>query len=191
MATWSDSELGEFGFDQLGWSRKFDLPAFAVFEYGGFSNSAVHGGRSSVTVVIEADHEDEMPTAEMIAVARLTIQNHQSLIDQGTTALFDDIDGDGPNSGMWWHGDIDHVREIVASRFYRRPMNPLTGPADLRTLLGRPSIIVQQRGYGYDHPCAIIAFEALFEPEHGVGLLTDGRSILGTGYQVDVSPYST
>ena len=28
-----------------------------------------------------------------------------------------------------------------------------------------------------------------FEEEHGVGVLTDGRTILGTGYSSDVSPY--
>jgi hypothetical protein len=189
LAIWSDPELGVFEYDELGWSREFDLPAFAVFEYGGFSNSAVHAGSSSVTVLIEADDEDEKPTAGMIAVARLAIKNHESLVDQGASALFDDIRGNGPDSGMWWHGAIEHVREIVASRFNREPMNLLTGPTDLRSLLGRPRIIVQQRGYKYDYPCAIVEFEALFEPEHGVGLLTDGRSILGTGYQMEVSPY--
>ena len=31
--------------------------------------------------------------------------------------------------------------------------------------------------------------EATFDPEHGIGLLTDGHQILGTGYQMDVSPF--
>jgi hypothetical protein len=34
-----------------------------------------------------------------------------------------------------------------------------------------------------------LAFEAPFEEEHGVGVLTDGVAILGTGYRYDVTPF--
>ena len=32
-------------------------------------------------------------------------------------------------------------------------------------------------------------FEAEFDIEHGLGVLTDGNRILGTGYQTSVTPY--
>lgn len=65
----------------------------------------------------------------------------------------------------------------------------LTETEDLLLYLGAPSIYIQSSTYGYDQPCATIMFESTFEPEHGIGMLTDGNRILGIGYQMDVSPF--
>ena len=43
-------------------------------------------------------------------------------------------------------------------------------------------------GYPID-PLVELSFHAAFEEEHGVSVLTDGDSILGTGYYLDVVPY--
>jgi hypothetical protein len=53
------------------------------------------------------------------------------------------------------------------------------------------SICVRPRVEGYDKPIVELRFAAAFEEEHGVGVLTDGGKILGTGYSVDVTPYES
>jgi hypothetical protein len=34
-----------------------------------------------------------------------------------------------------------------------------------------------------------LSFHAAFEENHGVGVLTDGETIVGTGYGADVTPF--
>ncbi len=189
MQTWEDDQLGIFKFDRYEWSRMFELPAFSVFRYDGIEKPAANAGSPFVELMFEADDEEDIPTEEEIAVARLTINNHQNLLNEGIVALFNDILGKEPDSGMWWHLDIKHVREIIVARLVGSHANPLIKPEDLHMLMGQPSILVQESNCGYDQPCAIIRVEAIFEPEHGIGLLTDGNRILGTGYQMDVSPF--
>jgi hypothetical protein len=190
MQTWKDAQLGTFMYDGHGWwSRTFELPAFSVFRYGGFNEPPAKAGSPIVDILFEADDEKGIPTEGEIAVARRTIDNHRQLVSEGIVALFKDILGKGPDSGMWWHSDIENVREMVSGRFVGPHESSLLEPEDLHLLMGKPSIVVQESGYGYDQPCAIICFEAIFEPEHGIGLLTDGNRILGIGYQMDVSPF--
>lgn len=104
-------------------------------------------------------------------------------------ALFDDLHGKGPSSGMWWHGDIDSIYEDLSEETGSLRSLKIEQPESLTRLLGSPSIMIREFGYGYKEPRATICFEALFEIEHGIGILTDGMTILGTGYQMDVSPF--
>lgn len=180
MSSWTHSELGQFSFEEyLGWVHEFELPAFARFTLPGKKEC----DRSSVELAIEADEPDEFPGDEMIDVARKVVANHQRLTNEGVRVFYDDICGIGPDSGMWWHNDFDHVNEILDHHGTR-----LTEPDDVFALLGGSSIFVQQLGYGYDASCAIIGFESPIDVEHGIGWLTDGARILGTGYRSDVSP---
>ena len=41
----------------------------------------------------------------------------------------------------------------------------------------------------YPKPIAELTFAAAFDPEHGVGVLTDGKKILGTGYSGDAEQF--
>ncbi|MEZ6130058.1 MAG: hypothetical protein R3C59_15345 [Planctomycetaceae bacterium] len=180
MSSWTHNELGEFSFEEyLGWVREFELPAFARFTLPGNKEY----NRSSVELAIEADQEDEFPGDRMIDIARKVVANHKRLTDEGVIAFYDDICGNGHDSGMWWHDDLDHVNEILNHHGAR-----LAEPDDVFALLGGSSILVQEFGYGYDAPCAIIGFESPIDVEHGIGWLTDGARILGTGYRSDVSP---
>ncbi|MCP4148636.1 MAG: hypothetical protein GY757_12895 [bacterium] len=190
MKTWKDAQLGTFTYDEYTWTRSFELPAFSVFRYFGFNKPLAQNGNPVVELMFEADDERDIPTEGEITVAGRTINNHQQLVNEGTEALFNDFLGKGPGSGMWWHGDIEHVREIVAESFDDPQSIPLDNPPHLHMLMGQPSIMVQESGYGYDQACAIISFEAVFEVEHGIGMLTDGNRILGVGYQMDVSPFA-
>jgi hypothetical protein len=185
MTSWKHEELGVFSFDQIGWCRTFDFPAFEVFKYGGPRKPNEDSGTSKVDLTFEGEDENDFPSEEEIGVARRVIANHERLLAEGVQFLFNDLLEIGPDSGMWWRGSIGQVREIVANYC----SNLLENTDDLVRLLGQPAIFIQEFGYGYDHPCAIISFESVFEQEHGIGLLTDGERILGIGYSVDASAF--
>jgi hypothetical protein len=185
MTIWTHEELGSFSFDQTGWSRTFELPAFEVFKYGNYRKPNEESGTSKVYLTFEGWDESDFPSEEEIAVARRVIVNHEHLLAEGVQFLFNDLLGTGPDSGIWWRGNIGQVREIIANYCDNR----LENVDDLVCLLGQPRIFIQESGYGYDHPCAIISFESVFEQEHGIGMLTDGKRILGIGYQTDASPF--
>jgi hypothetical protein len=185
MTNWTQEELGSFSFDQTGWCRTFDFPAFEAFRYGGPRKPNEDSGSSEVDLTFEADDEGDFPSEAEIAVARQVIANHELLLAEGIQLLFNDLLGIGPDSGMWWRGGIGQVREIIAN-YGSYTFESLD---DLGRLLGQPRIFIQEFGYGYDSPCAIINFEAVFEQEHGIGMLTDGKRILGIGYQTDASPF--
>jgi len=190
LKSWVDSILGSFHFNEYQWERSIRMEAFSVFHCSEASDVSIDASHSYVVLGIEADDESEVPSEEVMEVARLTIKNHRYLIDEALKALFDDFVGDGPGSEMWWHSAIDHVREIVVSRAVATDSIQLNNPEDLHALLGKPSIRAQEYGYGYDKPCTTICFEAVFEPEHGIGILTNGSEVLGVGYQMDVSPFN-
>lgn len=185
MTNWIHEELGTFSFDQIGWCRTFDFPAFEAFRYGGPRKPNENSGSSEVDLTFEADDEGDFPSEAEIAVARQVIANHELLLAEAVQLLFNDLLGIGPDLGIWWRGSIDQVREIIAN-YGSYTLETLD---DLGHLLGQPRIFIQESGYGYDYPCAIISFEAVFEHEHGIGMLTDGKRILGIGYQMDASPF--
>ena len=71
----------------------------------------------------------------MVQVASNVFENHQRLISDGASMLFNDICGTGPDSGMWWHDDLDHVNEILEHHakhldkredMFRSEMHPCT-----------------------------------------------------------------
>jgi hypothetical protein len=181
--TWKEKELGTFTQDEEGWVKTFSLPEFKAFKY---SSKGRSGGRSKIPLRFICDEPRE-PTRGEVAVAKKVLKNLRPLIVKLKKSLFDDMQGRGPDSGMWWHGDRETLAEILA--WDRKKPLPLDKPDDLNALLGDPEIWIYPSVYGYEKPCAILCFEALFEEEHGVGVLTDGTKILGTGYSTDVGPF--
>ena len=187
MKNWIDSQLGNFTFDEYNWSKTFELNAFSVFTFDdGFRSTGVNNG--CVKLKIEADDEEDIPTDEVIRISRLTIDNHESLIREGLLALYNDILGDKVDSGMWWHSEIDEMRKDGAD-FISGNKGLLTSQDDLTAFLGKPSIYVQNFGYAYGKPCSTIIFNSMIDPEHGIGLLTDGESILGIGYGIEADVF--
>ena len=179
MPSWTHPTLGDFAFDSIGWIAELELPGFTSFD----RNRTADNAASMVEMLFVADEPDEHPSEGMAQVAQNLVANHQRLLEDGLRIYFDDIHGIGHDSGMWWYGGIEQVNEILANHSKR-----LEAQSDLYLLLERPSISIQESGYGYDGPCAIIEFESPIDVEHGVGWLTDGITILGTGYSCDVSP---
>ena len=63
------------------------------------------------------------------------------------------------------------------------------GPDDVKRLLQVESIAVLDKYWGYPKPVIMITFHAAFEQEHDVSILTDGKSVLGTGYALEPALY--
>lgn len=183
MAVWEHSTLGHFTFEEyLGWVGTAELPRFAMFTYRPRKQT---NPSSTVPIHIATYDESELPTGAVIRVACKTLTNIDQLLDDALAALFRDFAGEGPDSGMWWHDDMEHVLEILSGS-----SRLLASVQDLPDLLGAPSILIQESGYGYDAACAIMGFESPIDEEHGIGFITDGETILGTGYRSDVSPFN-
>jgi hypothetical protein len=60
---------------------------------------------------------------------------------------------------------------------------------DLRAGLRVMEVCVRPKVEGCDGPVAELTFAAVFEEEHGLGVLTDGEGVLGIGYVADVQPF--
>ncbi len=187
MATWTCPGIGSFKYDGIWWSRTVTLPEFKVFRYRFGRRNA---GTSKVPLRFQTDDEDTLPSKAAITVAKRVIENQQSLVPKLLKALHDDLHGKGKRSFIWWHGDIDSIYEDLS--YEKSPLKNLKlgKPDKLVQLLGNPRVVVREFGYGYNKPLATIGFEALFEIEHGVGILTDGIRIAGTGYEMDASTFS-
>jgi len=137
-------------------------------------------------MLIEADDAEDKPEGMILEVAMRVSENCEKLVMAGMQAFIDDFNGTGPDSGMWWHGDMDSVMEYMVEDGYH---GKIKSAGDLYQLLEKPDIVVQSRGYGFKNPCAIIGFESIIDIEHGVGVLTDGNEVIGLGYRMDAGAY--
>ena len=177
MATWSHPELGDFKLGYTGWARDFMLPAFEPFRYG-------WGGRlrtrKKFTLEFDVDDEAEdngpVPSKRAVAVAQRALQNQDLLAARITKAVWNDLNGRGRDTGMWWHGDTRTINEQIASVFGGRKGKPqsLSSINDLYLLLGLNGIRIRETSYMCERPNASINFAAAFDDEHGVGVLSDG-----------------
>jgi hypothetical protein len=186
--TWHHPELGEFTFDGYRWVTSADVPAFAVFSYAPrYGDGRPPGGKCELWIDIDDDDaagEPAPPSAEMLALVSKVLAAQARLVPAVAAALWDDFNGRGPRSGMWWHGGLDEVADDVDPA-----LPPLTGPDALCAWLRLSGIEGRNSGPRNEQPVVALSFEASFEEEHGVGILTDGVAILGTGYSGDVRPF--
>jgi hypothetical protein len=184
MPAWEHPRLGRFIYDGMAWTQTVNVPAFKAFtSHSRYFDMPRSKGRHRLE--FEADNEMDIPSATAIALATTVLENQADLVGEITRALWDDFNGRGPDSGMWWHGNLDEVVLNMGSE--KRP----SGADDLLPLLKVSQIGVRKQADGYPEPIVEISFHAEFEPEHGVGVLTDGHVVLGTGYHLDVMPFKT
>jgi hypothetical protein len=87
---------------------------------------------------------------------------------------------------MWWHGDVEEV-----ARFSDGRLSPQSRPEDLYSAMGFSRVAIRKEADGDESPVAELIFNAVFEQEHGVGVLTDGKEVLGTGYIDEASPFGS
>ena len=174
---WNHEELGVFEYEEDGWKRRVDIPAFMAFRFAREFDHDPH-----CELAFEAD-PDELPTPAAIAVARRLLANQDKLVDNIKELLWDDFHGRGPSSEIWWHGNLDGVNQLLTAEF-ERPIQ-LQQQDDLLDIMVPRVIDVRKWVWGYDRPIAEIHFFAAFEMEHGIGILTDGDVLLGIGCSGD------
>ena len=178
-ATWKHPDLGEFKY-HVEWTRPISIPGFASFTYDKGDTSG-----STVPLNFDADDEDDTPPDAAATVAMQLLANQVDLAAKVVNALWDDFNGRGPRSGMWWHNRLDEVTGAAEDLGLSAP----TKPADVAALLGLQGICIHREADGYNQPVAELQFAAAFEDEHGVGVLTDGINVPGIGYISDVRPF--
>src|SRR5438477_469409 len=87
--------------------------------------------------------------------------------------LVDIVNGAGPDSGTYWHGELDLVTHGMESG------EPPRNARDLFKLMGLSEIRIRKPAPRAQPPLAELNFHAAFEEEHGVGVLTDALEIRG------------
>jgi hypothetical protein len=185
-STWNHPRLGRFQYDGTAWLTEVHAAGFDVFAYDtGYSNAGPPTGK--YVLAFDADSEKDVPSPAAVALAEKVLADPAALVSKVTRALWDDFNGRGPESGMWWHGDLDQVAEGMDDA----DLPPPQGPDDLLKIMQLFRIRVRKGADGHGKPVVELCFWAAFEEEHNVGVLTDGEKVLGTGYHIDVSPFKS
>ena len=185
---WTHAGLGTFTFDDPDWITKVKLPSFKRFTYREFGRNC---GRASLQLSfspVEFDSKD-LPSKPAITVALRIIRNQDSLAEKVEKSIWQDINGRGRGTGMWWHGGLPDFDQTFSEPFGSDLKRILQSRESVRCVIGEPRVCVVESVSGFERPCAKLSFSAAFDPEHGVGVLTDGNRILGIGYGYDVGPY--
>jgi len=193
-ATWEDPELGRFEYEQdMGWQRTSVTQAFKVFVYDSGDRTAYPPGTHELA--FDAKDEADIPTEGAVALVRKVLANQNKLLTAVITALWEDFNDRGPDSGMWWHGDLRNVidwgmkfqQDLKTISADIRDLPPLNSPDALLAWMRLSRITHRRHVSRCDQPVVELSFVAAFEPEHGVGVLTDGDAIL----EQDTSMMST
>jgi len=174
---WSHPNLGEFSYEDEHWSKLISLPSFNKFKLNFNENKC-----NSDEISFYSEDVDLIPTINSIKLLNLILSNQEKISNMIVKVLWDDFHGTNYNSGMWWHGAFDEVFEYIE----KKP----TSAEELFNHLSFSCVTINNSTEIDDEePIAEISFEASFEEEHGVSVLTDGIDILGTGYILSVTPF--
>lgn len=165
------------------WVGKCSLPAFKVFNFK--CEASTPEPVATYELMFDCPKGGE-PSGSAVEIALRVIANQSNLPSLITSTLWEEFNGRGPKSEMWWYGDIDTVAKVFG---YDNRSTP-AGPDALLPVMRLTGLTVRESLYEYKKPIAELTFSALFEEEHGIGILTDGNKILGTGYACDVLPYT-
>jgi len=208
---WKHDKLGSFAFRfAYGWTRTVTRTGFNAFAYKGFSDRPT----GKYELFIGADDEKDTPSPAMIDVALKTLADPAAMVALVINALWEDLNGSGPDSGMWWHGNLNDVTDRIRSEGYplkKAQKARLDGPSDLLLWLRLSAITIRKarhkvttainpatgkrikldRVYPAHPPIAELHFSTPFEQEHSLGVLTNGSVILGIGYSTDADLFLT
>lgn len=179
---WEHQELGHFEYRRRrGWVRSVDLPGFAIFTWPGNEDRAP----GTCELRLGTEDENDLPSPSALALVSTLLNEQQQLPRTIAQALWEDFNGRGPDSGMWWHGHLEDVDDM-----YDSGLPAITGPDALMAWLELDSIDVRNAGIkSEEQPVLEVTLGAPFEIEHGVGVLTDGVTIIGIGYAGDVERF--
>lgn len=180
--SWDHPVLGRVALDDYLWRAGATLDAFRVFGYGWRS------AQEQDTWTWLAFWGEERPTGAAVELAVRVVDNQASLVERVRSALWADFNGDGPRSGMWWHGELDEINE---DGFHGVDDDSLIeAESDLHQHLGRARVAIRDSNND-EPPIAEITFSASFELEHGIGVLDDGTRVIGIGYASSARPFRT
>lgn len=180
-STWTHPELGTFEFDH-GWNKELSVPAFNLFRYASWNRRPDAFPELSFVV----PHEHVLPSAEAIGLALAVLTNQTSLARAVSASMWDELNGRGPETGMWWHG-------IVKGRWGDWQGGPIPEKEEeLWEIMRLDSIVIGEGLFPMRRGKVLIdlCFAAAFEEEHGVGFLSDGNEILGIGYFAEADPFT-
>lgn len=194
-ATWSHPRLGMLVQDDIWWRRQVALPSFKSFTYIDAAVRAYCSKPEPFELVLQCESETELPNEEMAALAAVILDSQWQLVPKLLKAIWADLNGRGPDSGMWWHGDLPNahrggnwtseVNDLLVG--YELPVP--AAPEDLRKVL-QPKYLTIRRDLSPPGPwIGEFNFHSGFDVEHGVGVLTDGVEILGIGYSSDATRF--
>src|SRR5262249_18004560 len=101
---WTHPQLGSLKYDRGrdGWTGTIEVPGFIAFTHT-WDGEALE----QFDLVMESADEADTPSPEATALVLKLLTNQKSLPRQIVNALWEDFNGRGPRSGMWWHGDLD------------------------------------------------------------------------------------
>ena len=176
-AVWRHPTLGTFNREGDEICATVIIPAFRVYSYSSRPSSRRPSGKTVIRFTLK--EQEDAPPKEHIALVEAVVRNASALATSIARSLWQDFQGKGRASGMWWHGDLDQVNENMDEE--------LATEKDIYSSMRLQSITVR-REFG-KKPLAELDFRAALELEHGVGILTDGKKVVGIGYALDVTPY--
>lgn len=183
-ATWDDAELGTFEFNGEGWWKVVEAPGFDVFAYKrSYVQSKRPDGRYEL--LFYADDGRDTPSDEAVGMARRLVADSAGMAAKVIAAVRDDFTGRGPGSGSCWQGELERVAEALEYE----EVPPPAGAEDIGRLLRLSEILVHKAEQRLDEAVIELSFQAAFEVEHGVGVLTDGERVLGLGYVLEAEPF--
>src|SRR5262245_5374793 len=101
--TWRHSHLGVFEHHDIWWRREIELPALQSFTYIDVIVRKCNANPEPFELVLQCETEDEEPHEQMASLAAAILGNISGLISKALEAIWLDVNGQDPDSGMWWH----------------------------------------------------------------------------------------
>lgn len=189
VLTWNVPGLGRFLFDALAWNLSCLMPAFSTRWAG--KNGAPG---ASTKLRVQAIDPSDMPKAAIADRLIEVVANQVEVAERVASALIDSINGTGPDSGMWWHGDPISVLDHLGIDSSKRSRLSVISDRELQQLIFTPCINVEKEWpWATWDECEefrlTVCFEAEFDREHGVGVLLDGIEVVGIGHANDVGRF--
>jgi hypothetical protein len=185
---WKHPILGNFKHDDIWWRQIISLPSLKSFSY---VDAAVQGYRSiheDFDLLLECDSDSDVPNDSMVELAISTIGNEAKLVAKILMSVWEDINGRGPDTGMWWHGDLPNAyrgapwASAILENLTEYNLPIPKQPEDLKTILEPHELLIRRDNSPPNDWVGEFSFYAGFDVEHGLGVLTDGMDILGIGY---------
>jgi hypothetical protein len=193
--SWSHPRIGTLTHDDIWWRREIVVPSLTPFTYVDVARRGYNPPPEPFELVLQCESEEMEPNEEMASLAATILDNESRLVPRLLDAVWADLNGRGPDSGMWWHGDLPNAYRggnwasvaFDALRGFGLPVP--TSAEDLLQVL-RPDELTIRRDFSPPKPwIGEFSFYSGFDVEHGVGVLTDGVDILGVGYSSDATRF--